>query len=384
MNNTFQKRAYICIAIITLFVLLFASVSNVYATSKNELQNQQSELDQKINQTQTEIAGVKDKMSTELTQINRLNSQISEYQTELDSLQGQISSLTTEIEAKENEIKQKEEEYSARKETLEKRLVALYESGTTSYLDMLLSSESLSDFISKYYLIMELAEYDQQLLINIEDTKNQLQIDKVTLEDTKAQVIETKSTLETTLKSKQDLLSTLSAKEALLAKQLEEFEEDKKHVANTLFSLTSHKNYTAVAPSLCEYISPIENKTSENITTGFYGYDTHTGADFACDSGTPVLAVKDGTVLISTALKNSNGSYRSYGEYVAIDHHDGTITLYAHMLPDSRVVLENEEVSQGEIIGLVGSTGNSTGPHLHFEVRLNNGKNFVDPSPYLP
>ena len=333
--------------------------------------------DEETSETYSELAGVKSKMSDALTQINKLNSDIFSYENDLENLNNEITQ--TELNIHTNEAK-----YISEKELVDKRLIALYEAGTTSYLDVLLTSNSLSDFISKYYLIMELAEYDQQLLINIEDTKNQLQIDKVTLEDTKAQVIETKSTLETTLKSKQDLLSTLSAKEALLAKQLEEFEEDKKHVANTLFSLTSHKNYTAVAPSLCEYISPIENKTSENITTGFYGYDTHTGADFACDSGTPVLAVKDGTVLISTALKNSNGSYRSYGEYVAIDHHDGTITLYAHMLPDSRVVLENEEVSQGEIIGLVGSTGNSTGPHLHFEVRLNNGKNFVDPSPYLP
>ena len=196
MNNTFQKRAYICIAIITLFVLLFASVSNVYATSKNELQNQQSELDQKINQTQTEIAGVKDKMSTELTQINRLNSQISEYQTELDSLQGQISSLTTEIEAKENEIKQKEEEYSARKETLEKRLVALYESGTTSYLDMLLSSESLSDFISKYYLISELANCDNDLLESIDKSKAEITVQKTALTNKKNEVQQAQETAE--------------------------------------------------------------------------------------------------------------------------------------------------------------------------------------------
>ena len=100
MNNTMRRLVYIIVTIITLAVLIFANVSMVYATSQADLQNQQSELDQKINQTQTEIAGVKDKMSTELTQINRLNSQISQYQTELDGLEEQITNLNTEISQK--------------------------------------------------------------------------------------------------------------------------------------------------------------------------------------------------------------------------------------------------------------------------------------------
>ena len=100
MNNTMRRLVYIIVTVITLAVLIFANVSMVYATSQADLQNQQSELDQKINQTQTEIAGVKDKMSTELTQINRLNSQISQYQTELDGLEEQITNLNTEISQK--------------------------------------------------------------------------------------------------------------------------------------------------------------------------------------------------------------------------------------------------------------------------------------------
>lgn len=347
--------------------------------------------DEETSETYSELAGVKSKMTDALTQISKLNSDIFSYENDIQSLEMQIENLTNEISQTELNIKNNENKYISEKDLVDKRLVALYEAGTTTYLDVLLTSDDLFDFISKYYLMQELAEYDQKLLTDIENTKYQLQTDKLTLENTKiementkSQVIEKRNSLEATLKSKQTLLSALSAKEAVLARQLEEFEEDKKDIANTLFNLTYHKNYTAVSPSLCEYISPIADKTNADITTGFYGYDSHTGADFACDSETPVLAVKDGTVLISTSLKNSNGSYRSYGEYVAIDHHDGTITLYAHMLPNSRTVVEGQEISQGQMIGLVGSTGNSTGPHLHFEVRLNNGKVYVDPSPYLP
>ena len=94
------------------------------------------------------------------------------------------------------------------------------------------------------------------------------------------------------------------------------------------------------------------------------------------------MAVKSGTVVTSKAAINSSGKYYSYGEYIIINHHDGTMTLYAHGQAGSRKVFEGQKVSQGQVIMNVGSTGNSTGPHLHFEVRVNGTR--VDPRPYLP
>ena len=97
---------------------------------------------------------------------------------------------------------------------------------------------------------------------------------------------------------------------------------------------------------------------------------------------TETQTVKAGKVVTSKALKRANGTYKSYGEYVVIDHQDGTMTLYAHMQPNSRMVSEGQYVSQGQQIGRVGTTGNSTGNHLHFEVRV--GGRCQNPTPYLP
>ena len=120
-----------------------------------------------------------------------------------------------------------------------------------------------------------------------------------------------------------------------------------------------------------------------SITCGWYGYAGHTGVDFSGSgiSGKPILAAKSGTVVTSTALKYSNGNYRSYGEYIVINHHDGTMTLYAHGAPGSRLVSKGQSVSQGQQIMSVGTTGNSTGYHLHFEVWLNGVR--VNPVNYL-
>ena len=134
------------------------------------------------------------------------------------------------------------------------------------------------------------------------------------------------------------------------------------------------------------YICPLQGKSKANITTGYAKYATrtgfHTGVDWSCSAGTPILAVKAGTVVTSTALRRANGTYKSYGEYIVINHHDGTMTLYAHMLSGSRMVREGDTVSQGQQIGKVGTTGNSTGNHLHFEVLIN-GK-YTNPTSYLP
>ena len=143
----------------------------------------------------------------------------------------------------------------------------------------------------------------------------------------------------------------------------------------------SNVSNTPNNPSASGYIRPV---VGYSITTGWMGYSGHTGVDFSGSgiSGKPVLAVKAGTVVTSTALKYSNGNYRSYGEYIVINHHDGTMTLYAHGAPGSRLVSAGQSVSQGQQIMSVGTTGNSTGYHLHFEVRVNGRP--VNPTPYLP
>ena len=106
----------------------------------------------------------------------------------------------------------------------------------------------------------------------------------------------------------------LSSEERELNLQLEQFELDKKNIEKELVELAKkNKIVKSVTPSKSGYISPLLGKTKENITTGYYGYSGHTGVDFAIPLGTDVLAVKDGTIVISDALKNSNGKNRSYG-----------------------------------------------------------------------
>ena len=307
----------------------------------------------------------------------------------MQKFQRKIDSLTSQITTKDANIKEQEEKYATQKDLLDKRLVALYESGSTSYLDMLLSSDGLADFISKYYTIEILAESDQELLTKIDNTKKQIENEKASLEAAKAEIqtsqaaiVEKKNTLAASKKQKSAIASTLSEEEKILEQQLEEFEEDKRRIQKELAALASKNNITPVAPSAAGYISPLAGKTKSSITTGYGAYKGHTGVDFACASGTPIYAVKSGTVVTSTALRNSSGNYKSYGEYIVIDHHDGTMTLYAHMYPGSRLVSKDQNVSQGQQIGSVGTTGNSSGNHLHFEVRING--RCVNPTAYLP
>ena len=382
--NLNKLKGILCISVL---IILFSinCFGIVYAVSSSDLKD----IDEQIEEKSSELAGVKGKLSENLNQINELNAEISTVQNDIDDLQSKIDSLTSQITTKDANIKEQEEKYATQKDLLDKRLVALYESGSTSYLDMLLSSDGLADFISKYYTIEILAESDQELLTKIDNTKKQIENEKASLEAAKAEIqtsqaaiVEKKNTLAASKKQKSAIASTLSEEEKILEQQLEEFEEDKRRIQKELAALASKNNITPVAPSAAGYISPLAGKTKSSITTGYGAYKGHTGVDFACASGTPIYAVKSGTVVTSTALRNSSGNYKSYGEYIVIDHHDGTMTLYAHMYPGSRLVSKDQNVSQGQQIGSVGTTGNSTGNHLHFEVRING--RCVNPTAYLP
>ena len=381
-----KRRIATIISIVLCFVMILSMVSSVLAATASELYNQQNSLDKQISEAKENLKDVQSDLSANLKQITSLNAQISSAEDEISDLEDKISELDTQIVEKTNNIEVQEKKYAEQKDLLDKRLVALYESGSTSYLDMLLSADGLADFISKYYTIEILADADEQLLERIDNTRKEIQSEKESLEVAKEEV-ETSNTavvgkrnqLASSKNQKQVIVSQLSDEEKEIQEQLDEFEKEKAAVAAELAALARKNNYTVVSPSAAGYGTPLAGRTKANITCGYMGYSGHTGADFACPSGTPVLAVKAGTVVISKACFR-NGKYVSYGEYVAIDHHDGTVTLYAHM--SSRSVGVGANVAQGQQIGLSGSTGRSTGPHLHFEVRVN-GRH-VNPAPYLP
>lgn len=402
------------LGILIIMVLITQNIT-VFAASKTELKNEQSEIDEEIEKLKKEQEEIEKNKSAAMKSVESLIEKITDAQSEIDGLKRKVNNLQSQIEQKEKDIQQKQEEYIKQEELLNARLVSIYESGETSYLDVLLTSSSMTDFLAKYYAASELIEYDKELIRSTQEQKAQIEAEKATIEANKKEIDaslaeqEAKTAeLKTLKKDKESQVAKLTEDEKEAQKELEQFEKDKREIEDELRRIAEEEakkaNYNNVSatPSACGYISPIPGTSKKNITCGFYGYSGHGGVDYGGHYGESVVAVKAGTVEISTTktgtIKNYDlngkyiGSYSSYGEYIVINHHDGTMTLYAHGLPGSRLVKKGDKVKQGQQIMRVGNTGNvkprpsasnpKGGAHLHFEVRVNGAR--VNPNPYLP
>lgn len=391
------------ISLLILTLILFSSFTYVIASEKTNLQQQQSTLNKQLQEATDELHSIQNQKSANIEQINNLNSQISSYEEELDQLEAQINDLNTQITTKQDEIAQKEKDYEENKQLLDKRLVAMYKTGKMSYLDVLLNAEGLSDFISKYYLISKLTEHDTALLDKIVSEKQEIEKAKTELESKRVEVQASKQTIEvrrnelaSVSAQKRSVVSQLSAEERSVQEELDAIESDKAAIRRRLNQIAAQEaaaaakasgksaSSAAAAVSASGFIFPVQGLSRGNIANKNYpSYRGHTGVDVNIGVvGKRVVAVKGGTVITSTALRSSSGGYRSYGEYIVIYHGNGVATLYAHGLAGSRLVSEGQSVSQGQALMTVGSTGNSTGTHLHFEVRINGSP--VNPLSYLP
>ena len=392
-----MKKIGLKILGISIIAIMLLQYNVVIGATKSELNASSNETDQKIEEAKEELENISAEKSETLKQVEDLIAQISSYQSEIDELDTKISGINTQIESAQDKINEKQENYDEQQDLLEKRLVATYEAGETSYLDVLLSSSSLTDLISNYYLISEITESDMELMEKIEKEKQEienaiqeLETSKQELDNTRAQKQQKSTELQNAKAQKDSYVAQLNEDEKNTQAELEQFEKDKRDIQAQLAEIarqesasmgSSNVSNIANNPSSSGYIRPI---VGYGITCGWMGYSGHTGVDFSGSgiSGKPILAAKSGTVVTSTALRYANGNYRSYGEYIVINHHDGTMTLYAHGAPGSRLVSAGQSVSQGQQIMSVGTTGNSTGYHLHFEVRVNGRP--VNPAPYLP
>ena len=393
------------------------------AATKSELNNNQAETQKKIEDTKKELNGIQTEKSETLKQVEELTGQISEYETQIRKLNQEIDGLNEKIKQEETNLKKAEEDYTKQEKLLEDRLVATYEAGETSYLDFILSSASITELISNYYLVTEVATSDTELLEKIQNQKKEIEEAKAKLEDSKKELDTSKASkqqvstqLQNSKKEKNSQVAKLNQEEKQTQAELDQFEADKREIQAELAAIAAqekkaeqeaNKNNNSNTggntsnsgnngntsgsnsgssgsntPSASGFVFPVSGLSKANIANkNFPSYKGHTGIDVNINvTGKTIVAAKGGTVQRSKAYIN-NGKYYSYGEFIVINHHDGTMTAYAHMLEGSRTVQPGDKVSQGQKIGLVGSTGRSTGPHLHFEVRVNARP--VNPIPYL-
>ena len=378
------------ISIIAIVELLIINNSLSIATSAADLRNKQNQIDNQIDKLEDEKDEISANKNQALNSIQELLGRISSYENEIDDLDKNLSELNSSITESEKKIQEATDEYNKQSDLLDDRLITMYQAGQTSYLDVIFSSKNFSELISNYHLISILTENDTKLIEkiqkqkqDIEEAKRQLEVSKSSVEQIKTEKVKKNNELKKSKSEKDVLVAKLSEDEKEVQRKLEQFEQDKKKIQKELEELS--KKYTNVTePSACGYIFPVAGLTRANIRVKTYpSYRGHTGVDVNINvTGKTVVAVKSGTVITSTARKDSNGTYISYGEYIIIDHHDGTMTLYAHGFPGSRKVSPGQKVSQGQALMTVGTTGNSTGNHLHFEVRV--GGRPVNPFPYLP
>lgn len=396
MRKTFAKILGIMISCV-----LISQTMTVYAvTTQKDLKNKQSQINDQIEEAKEEKKELETQKSETMKTVESLRNKIITAEDEVDDLQTRVDDLQAQITQKEKDIKSKEDEYNKQMELLDERMLKMYSTPKTGYLETFLNASSMTDFLAKYYAASELVSYDKKLMKETKEQKEQIENEKIEIENNKKELDsslsekEKKSNeLKSLKKDKETQVANLADEEKKKEKEIEAFEEDKRQIQAQLKKIAEeeakrNKNNTSnnitTKPSASGYIFPVRGLSKANINNKNYpSYAGHTGVDVNIGvTGKDVVAVKAGTVVISTAKINSEGDYFSYGEYVVISHGDGTMTLYGHMLANSRKVKVEDKVSQGQTIGTVGSTGNSSGTHLHFEVRIN-GKP-VNPLPYLP
>ncbi len=366
-----KKISLIILAFIMILLISFSSI--VGAENLNDLQNQKNQLQEQITESNEQVENIQIELTQNLEQLNNLNSKISTYESEISSLEENLSKIEKEIKEVTTKLNIIEENYTIQKKTLENRILSLYEAGDIYYIDVLLKSNSLSEFISNYYLVGQIAKYDNDLLENIERQKTQIETiqqslteRKENLEILKKNKEKTTISLENSKIIRNSYIAKLSDDEKAMQEKIDKYQTELDNLDAQITVLTTLNIGEDFVGG--EFIWPAPGYSTITSKFGMRFHPVikvnrvHTGTDIAMPTGSYVIASNDGVVIQATYST-------SYGNMIVIDHGGGITTLYGH--GSELIAKTGQTVKKGDLIMKSGSTGWSTGPHLHFEVRIN-------------
>lgn len=369
------------LTLIIALALVFTTVMQASGETVEELKKQQEKIQREIEQTKKEIENMQKETKNLDNQIKELDLRVSSAASELTSVENELQILNSEIDNTMESLKEAEQNIEDRTETFNQRVRVMYKNGNAGYLEVLLSSANIKDFLSRQEMIQSIADYDKELIKYMKEQRDIIEEKKITLEAQRASVEVTKSKLED---RKRNLERASRDKELLMAdialdikafeKEYDKLNDFAKEIESKIVKL--QKNTGPYSGGKMAWPVPGHSRISSP-----YGYrihpifkvkKLHTGIDIPAPTGTSITAAAAGTVIYSDWLGG-------YGKVIMIDHGGGIATLYAHN--SSLVASEGQTVKRGDTISKAGSTGNSTGPHLHFEVRKDGA--YVDPLPWL-
>ena len=370
-----RKRALslLCAACMAASLLCMAKPVPTYASSLSdqlqEARDAQAELEKQIEAIQSDKSKALEEKALLDRQNDKLRSEISLLQQQSDETQARITELT-----------QKEQEQY---ELFCRQVREEEERGTVSYWSVLFKASSFTDLLARMDFVNEVMDYDRQVISDLQTTRQQLTEDKAALEQQKSELESSQTKLQQQVDAASALVREYEETEAGHQAMLDEAAEDEARIQELIRQQQSGGSSGGSGSSgsnsgVDGYIWPTNNTRLVTSPYGerwcpFHGYESHNGADIGAARGSAVLAAKSGRVIQA-------GWNGGYGISVMIAHDDGITTLYGHM--DGCSVSVGQTVSQGETIGFCGSTGNSTGAHIHYTMYKNGGT--IDPLPYLP
>ncbi|MCQ2484892.1 MAG: peptidoglycan DD-metalloendopeptidase family protein [Clostridia bacterium] len=420
--NTMKRMLSLLMTFSVIFVSVAFFAPRTQAKTISSLKEEQSQIQAKIDESEKKLTSLNNQINSQEQVISELNKQLSNLSDEYNNVKmqkyvvdGEIAETQKKIEDLNAEIAKKDAEIEQTIQLFCKRLRANYMAGSSSTLEMLSNASSVSVFLNRLELLKRVTNNDQALVDELNKEINDLEKAKSDLEAEKLKLVQKQAELG---KVEADLQSTLNA----IKVKSEEVDRKLSQLQNTASEIHENiKDFDAQEAQIQKEINRIyaQQKAAEaakrraqqqqqanknnnnsgasyytpkpNPSTGFafpvhysgcylssgFGYRSasisgnafHGGIDITGGNiyGQPVIASRSGTVIVAEHYSNSG-----YGHYVMLDHGDGYQTLYGHC--SSVVVNKGDYVKQGQVIAYVGSTGNSTGPHLHFEVRYQGEK----------
>ncbi|MEG0872878.1 MAG: peptidoglycan DD-metalloendopeptidase family protein [Clostridia bacterium] len=401
-KNTESKQKNKLLAITAGTFALCLITSYINAESVDNMKKKSENLKQQQDSNNEKITEVQGQVQKDTQNLNELNKEIGKYVANIDELQGKIDSANNQIKEFEGSLQNSAQKYNSAEDLYTTRLRSIYENGIPNVMDVLVTSKGISDFFSKMNVYNSVLDYDKSLIGNIQTEKEytdnikknieneKLQLDQLSydkqksakeLEDAKANKQKKVNELNDSKDRLQAVNKELNAQAEKLDKQVEQEIAAAQARAAAAAAAAAKNNNKGSGGSAAGSITPTDGQFNwplpghNLITAGFPRYpdgSKHTGIDIGVGIGTPVYSASSGLVIKSKYyLKGDyDGTYKDgYGNAVWVS--DGTYTVIYGHLRYKQVVSDGQYVQKGQLIAYTASTGNSTGAHLHFEIRKN-------------